>query len=232
MVDMPTSRCSTNKQGYFVLAGPQCAGKSTVKSYLYARFMTRRPGEPHPRNLVLLQEMRQLVMHEHGIHSAIFIDSCTECEIVERDLARMDDILRRADERLYLDETNVFTLAHASRRGLDTAFHLAAYVERLKRLDAAVLFFDLAPALSWSRREARYNERVKGFPRSEADVVLNQYRRYLDEVDSCLSMIRASLPVDIVRIDASRSTEDTLSRSAEVFVALARARGVEFCKRF
>jgi hypothetical protein len=229
---MPVNRRSTSTQGYFVLAGPQCAGKSTVKGYLYARFMTLRPGEPHPRNLVLLQEMRQLVMHEHGIHSAIFIDSCTEVEIVERDLARMDDILRHDDERLYLDETNVFTLAHATRRGLDTAPHLVAYVERLKRLDAAVLFFDLAPALSWSRREARYNERVRGFPRSEAAFVLNQYRHYLDEVQSCLSIIRASLPIEVVRIDASGSTEDTLSRSAEAFVALARARGVEFTARF
>jgi thymidylate kinase len=225
------------RAGFVVLAGPQCAGKSTAKNYLYARYMTREsrsqfPRKTPPRNLRLLQEMRQLVMHERGIHSAIFIDSETEQEIIARDLARLRTTLCTNRESTFLDETSVFTLAHARRQGLPIDESFARYREHLASLDAVMLFLDVPPTVSWARRKARYQERIVGFPLDEAAVVLSLYREYLDAVyaETLDLMNRIDLPT--YRIDASGPMEDTLSACAQAFVNFAGEQHIELCPRF
>jgi hypothetical protein len=130
--------------------------------------------------------MRQEVMAAHGIHSAIFIDTETELEIIRRDLARLDRI--GADyHRVYLDETSIFTLAHARCRGLDVQHLRAEYATRLKELGASILFLDVGPDVSWRRRGAVYETRVHGFPCLEAQAVLAQYRRLSHSPVPCTS---------------------------------------------
>jgi thymidylate kinase len=222
---------------FFIIAGPQCAGKTTTKSYLYSRYMaiarSQTPGAtPEHRNLFLLPEMRQLVMHERGIHSAIFIDIDTERKIVERDLARMDDIIEKADDRIYLDETNIYTLAHARRRGLHVNDLVSEYGHRLQTLNAAILFLDVPPDISWQRRKVRYQERVNGFPQTEAAKVMEMYRDYLVTLHQELMNVSNMLKIELRRIDATGSVEATLSAAAIEFEQLTGARSVALVRRF
>jgi thymidylate kinase len=218
---------------FFVIAGPQCAGKSTAKNYLYARYMSQSAANLHPpRNLALLQEMRQLVMHERAIHSGIFIDAETEDEIIRRDLERLEIIRDSASDRVYLDETNIFTLAHARRHSVTIEQSLRRYRELLQSLNANVIFFSASPSLSWTRRKPRYEERVAGFPPEEAAAVLLLYREYLDFAHSGLLELRKQVDIPIWEIDASGPLEDTLRACARTFVDAAAKLNVRLVPRF
>ena len=99
--------------------------EETVLDKCDSRYIVRVPrsqvtGRSSLRNLVLLQEMQQLVMHEHGIYSAIFIDAETEQEIIRRDLERMENILLFCTVAVNVctSTKQVFTLVHARRHGL------------------------------------------------------------------------------------------------------------------
>ena len=109
---MSSAHASQQSAGYFIIAGPQCAGKTTAKKYLYARYMvvgrSSRNDLQEQRNLTLLPEMRQVVMHERGIHSAIFIDVETELEIIQRDLDRMDAFMFQPMRHLTDDDVDGF----------------------------------------------------------------------------------------------------------------------------
>jgi hypothetical protein len=185
-----------------------------------------------PKNLILLQEMRQVVMHERGIHSAIFIDVDTENEIIRRDLDRMDQIIAAGDTRVYLDETSVFTIAHALRRGISVDHYCREYCERLRALRAEILFFEVPPAIAWARRKPRYEERVAGFPTDQAAAVLALYRSYLFGLHDALLETRSRLQLPVRCIDASIAIEDTLEASARTFLACAAERGIALSARF
>lgn len=229
------SAAMTRSTGFMIVAGPQCAGKSTVKRYLYSRYMVCDPRGAETslrhRNLALLPEMRQTVMHERDIHSAIFIDGETELEVIRRDLKRMDD-LRQEGGRVYLDETNIFTLAHARCRGVGVARHFEDYSARLSSLDAAILFLDVAPEISWERRRGRYQERVDGFPNDQAINVLDQYRRYLFEVYNALKELTLEVGVPVMHVDAAQSKAAVLQACADAFTEHLRSRGTCLRSRF
>lgn len=222
-----------NEPMVFVLAGPQCAGKSTVKNYLYARYMRQgtQTGQP-PRNLVLLQEMRQLIMHERGIHSGIFIDRDAEEEIVRRDLERLEMVVAGGKGLIYLDETSVFTLAHASLRGLPISQPLDHYRSLFRPMQTAVIYLRIAPSMSWTRRKPKYEERVAGYPIEEAATVLKMYREYLEQVDVHLQHLKEQIGVRICEIDASGPLEDTLRRCAKAFIETCEELKVPIQARF
>jgi len=171
-------------------------------------------------------------MHEHGIHGAIFNDAHTEHEIAERDLERMDDLIQKSDDRIYLDETNIFTLAHARNRGLDIGNLVSEYRHRLQTLNAAILFLNVPPEVSWERRKVRYQERVTGFPRAQAAAVMDMYHDYLVTLHSELLNVSSLLKTEIVPIDATGSVEGTLSAAAAVFEQLAGTRSIKLVCRF
>lgn len=218
----------------FLLAGPQCAGKSAVRNYLFARYMVQQTAsQPFPqRNLVLLQEMRQLVMHEHGVHSAIFIDASLEEEIIRRDLHRLEMIVQSREQLVYVDETGPFTLAHARRHGIGIGDALERYRQYLTGLGAAILFLDIPPSISWARRKSRYEERLFGFPPDEAAVVLARYREYLESVYGGLLEVIDLLGLPTLRVDASGAIEDTLRSCARGFEELATQRTITLVPRF
>jgi hypothetical protein len=217
----------------FVVAGPQASGKTTTKEYLACRYavLSGGAGDESPRNLTVLQEMRQIVMQERGIRSAIFIDSRAECEIIERDLRRMRGLLdSNLTGDIFLDETNAFTLAHAACHGLDISDYLMQYQDLLRDLDATVLFLDVPPDISWLRRQSVYQARVATFPVDQAKDVLVQHRRYLDTAYDCLCNLVQSLPVEVRKVDAAGPIQTTLQASAQAFLA---SRGsYTFCQRF
>lgn len=76
---------------------------------------------------------------------AIFMSEERELEVVQCDFGRMDLILKRTHKRLiYIDECNIFTIAHAAAHGIrQVEKYWDEYVDRLQKLRAKVIFLDV-----------------------------------------------------------------------------------------
>jgi thymidylate kinase len=223
-------------QGYFIMAGPQAAGKSSSIRYIHARYQADcslpEICDHAMLNIVLVREMRKILVNEHNVLGAIFMDISQDIEITKKDLARLDEIIGREDDRVYMDETNIFTLAHIMTRGHITNSYYEEYIQRLEQLKAAVMFLDLPPDISWQRRKARYEERVSDFPPLQRAVILERYREYLIKVHGPLHEIYDSLPLDKVMINTEGNLDDTQAKVAEAFEELALGRGIKLFTRF
>lgn len=204
-----------------VIAGPQGAGKSTVITKLSHQLSTVAalfPGQKAPL-FFPLQESRQIVVHKHMLLGAIFMGKQHEQEIVACDLERMDVMLERAfknviyREVVYLDECNVFTIAHALAHGaVELQQHWDEYVTRLAKLNAAVIFLDVPPNVSWDRRRARYEQRLVYFPSEQHEGILQKYRNYLVKLHPLLLDVYQRLPFPKVMVDGC-CPEDNVIRT-------------------
>ena len=119
-------------RGYFVIGGPQAAGKSSSIKYIHSKYLSIVPlltrgakgpdvpqSEHEFKNLIALQEMRQAIIYKYNINGGIFVERGEEEEIVKNDLARMDRILEDGNSNIFLDECNIFTLAHSRAHHID-----------------------------------------------------------------------------------------------------------------
>ncbi len=195
---------------YFVLAGPQAAGKSTLCQHICSGNST----------LIPLQESRQVIIHNCGKKGAIFMNYLDELEVIHYDMTRMFTILgqeRRGSS--YIDETNVFTLGHARAHGIDLVDgYFRQYLDLLKRFKAAVIFIDVPPTISWDRRRYRYAQRLWDFADQEREETMTRYRTYLDRLYPELLEIYDRLDLPKVKIDGSQTAEEVLRASREAFL--------------
>jgi thymidylate kinase len=205
-----------------IIAGPQAAGKSTAVTQLSSQACSIAPlflGKRAPL-LFPLQESRQIIVHKHMLLGAIFMTLEHELEVVNCDLERMDLILQRDQHHfVYVDEGNIFTLAHAAAHGITEAGrYWDSYVARLTRLNTAVIFLDVPPDVSWDRRQRRYEQRLAYFPESQREAIRQQYREYLGKLSPLLLDLYRRLPFPKVTIDGCSSKENVI---AEVFQSVA-----------
>lgn len=187
-----------------IIAGPQAAGKSTIVAKL--------SSQPYAvATLFPLQESRQIIVHKHMLLGAIFMTLEQELEVVSCDLARMDLILRRNQNHLvYLDECNIFTVAHAAAHGvLEIERYWNEYLTRLTRLNATVIFIDVPPEISWERRRRRYEQRLVYFPEDQHTAILRQYQDYQVKLHPLLLDVYRRLPFPKAIVDG-RAAEDTV----------------------
>jgi thymidylate kinase len=208
-----------------IVAGPQAAGKSTVISKLGSDPYILSPlfrGDAAPL-LFPLQESRQIIVHKYILLGAVSFTAAHELEVIECDLARMH-IMRepRWGSTLFLDECNVFTLAHAQvRNTIPLDSHFEDYLRRLQQLETAVLFLDIPPEISWERRRRRYEQRLAAFPEHERQAVMQYYHDYLFQLHPSLHEVYQKLPLRKVMIDASSSPENVLKRVCQELAQLA-----------
>ena len=194
---------------FLVLAGPQAAGKSTAQKTICA-------DEP---STIPLQESRQIVVHRNHRKGAIFMTRDDELEVIHNDMHRMFRIIGEGDPgRVYLDETNIFTLGHALAHGIDLLDgYFRQYVDLLARLRAAVLFIDVPSDVSWERRRARYVHRLCDHPADERDRLLDWYRSYLDRLYPKLVEIFERLDLPKIRVNGCGSFADTTAAIAKAY---------------
>jgi thymidylate kinase len=215
--------------GYIILAGPQAAGKSTALNYISCNYQSRVSPEsaqefgakipryaPNghgslPTNLVILQEMRQMVLRNHSVPGGVFVDWAGEAEIIDKDLQRLDEIIARKDNRVYIDETNIFTLAHAQFHNIEIEPCFKEYIKRLEQTNPLIIFLDVSPDTSWQRRKSRYEERVMDFPADAKAKALNRYRDYLKKIHQELYKFYERLDLPKVMINTEKPLEDVLT---------------------
>ncbi len=183
---------------FFIFAGPQAAGKTTIIENINREFRHLSPffRSKNPA-LFPLQESRAIVSHTHMLLGGIFMRPEHEIAAVDCDFKRMDLILERRPTRkiIHMDECNVFTLAHASAHGVHLAqSYWDEYIRRLKKLHAKIIFLDVPPDISWERRQARYAERLIYFHESRHGALMKRYRKYLETMHPLLKELLERLP--------------------------------------
>lgn len=208
-----------------IIAGPQAAGKSTIISGLSEQYHGVLPlfNRRCPPRLFPLQESRQIVVHKYALLGAIFMTREHELEVAECDLGRMDLILGRARNHLvYIDECNVFTLAHAAAHGITGLdFLWDEYMTRLEKLNAKVIFIDVPPEISWERRRAKYEQRLVYFEKRRHKGIISLYHDYIVGTYERLKDVyrRVLLPKEMV--DGRQSKENVLRAVSEILAKLS-----------
>jgi predicted kinase len=199
---------------FFILAGPQAAGKSTFAKSICA-------NEPR---VVSLEESRQIIVHNYQRKGAIFMTELDEIEVIHHDMTRMFTILgQNRRQHLYLDETNVFTLAHARAHGIDLLEgYFRQYCDLLTRLNTGVVFIDVPPEISWERRRHRYAQRLWELQDEERHEIMMKYKQYLNRLHPELVVMYDRLELPKEKIDGAAGVADT---SLAVVEAFRRLRG-------
>lgn len=207
-----------------IVAGPQAAGKSTVIAKLSSQPQNVAPffGDQRASIIFPLQESRQIITHKHILLGAIFMTLEHEIEVVNCDLERMDLILQRNQNQfMYVDECNIFTIAHALAHGVtQVEKYWDEYVVRLARLNAVVVFLNVLPSISWDRRSRRYEQRLIYFPEDQREIILERYHSYLTKLHPLLLDVYSRLPFPKVIIDSSCSEDNVIEMVCEQITAL------------
>lgn len=213
---------------FIVIAGPQAAGKTTVISTLNEQYENLSPlitvlGQHSLPFLFPLQESRQIMIHRDVILGGIFMTSEQELEVIKWDLNRMDLILAQEHDNLvYLDECNIFTIAHAKAHGFDQAEeHWSDYTTRLEKLQAGVIFLDISLQLSWERRQHRYQQRLVCFAESERARIMGEYYEYLKRLRPLLLSVYERLNIPKIMIDASLPKTTVMQKVSKALTELA-----------
>lgn len=211
-----------------IIAGPQAAGKSTVITTLASCYQGIAALFPRKWSPLIfpLQESRQIIVHKYLLLGAVFMSSEQEREIVNCDLARMELMLQRARDRkkrvVYLDECNIFTLAHAAAHGIrDVEKYWDEYVLQLQQLSAKVIFLNIPPELSWERRSRRYEQRLIYFHNSQHASVRVRYRDYLVKIHPLLLETYERLPFPKVMIDATYPEKKVMEMVSKTLAKLS-----------
>ena len=199
-----------------IIAGPQAAGKSSVITSLDRQYrdVTKYFCGKKGALLFPMQESRQIIVHKHMLLGAIWMTKEHEREVVDCDMERMDLILKRNEKELvYVDECNVFTIAHAVAHGIiEVEQYWYEYMLRLDRLKAKVLFLNIPVEISWERRRVHYERRLVYFSKDQHQSIMRRYRDYLDIMRLSLIDVYKRLPFPKSMIDANCSKEQVLAK--------------------
>lgn len=210
---------------FFIVAGPQAAGKSTVIYHLnqQCRNASRLFPEREPLLLFQLQESRQVIAHKYMLLGAIFMTHRHEREVIQCDFSRMDVILKRTQGHLvYIDECNLFTIAHAEAHGIrNLDRYLDGYLSRLEKLQAKIIFFDIPPEVSWERRRPVYEQRLVYFPKNRRAQIMERYRSYQLRVYTLLRALYERVPCSKVMIDAHLSKGSLIEEVSKTMMRLS-----------
>jgi thymidylate kinase len=217
-----------NMKRFIVIAGPQAAGKTTVISALNEQYQNLSSlitffGQHSLPFLFPLQESRQIMIHRDVVLGGIFMTPEQELEVIKWDLNRMDLILaQKHDNLVYLDECNVFTIAHALAHQFARAEdYWDEYMARLEKLQAGVIFLDVPFQLSWDRRQHRYKQRLVCFPESDHARIMEEYYFYLVKLGPELLKIYERLTIPKIKIDASLPKNTVMQNVSKALAELA-----------
>ncbi|MDO8483219.1 MAG: hypothetical protein Q7S86_05385 [bacterium] len=210
-----------------IVAGPQASGKSTTIDMLNRQFRTMSPLLPVRKRPIIfpLQESRQIVIHKHMLLGGIFMTKEHEQEVVECDIIRMNLILKRNCKRIvYMDECNIFTIAHARVNGAThPEAYWGTYMALLEKLQTKVIFLDVPPDVSWERRRRKYEERLIYFPKKRHAEITKQYRTQLYRMYPMLKELYRRIPFPKEIIDACAPSEFVLQQASGALARLSTA---------
>lgn len=213
---------------FIIIAGPQAAGKSTIITKIATQYRNVVPFLLKIKKQIpiifSLQESRQIIVHKNALLGAIFMTVEDEKEVAECDLKRMDLILDRKDDNylIYIDECNIFTIAHAIAHGVTQVSDFwKKYMRRLEKLNAKIIFLDVPPKISWLRRQQSYRDRLIYFPKNQHEEIMTRYRKYIEKLYPELLNLYTELPLPKIKINANYPIKDVLQKTSESLVQIS-----------
>ena len=194
---------------FIIVAGPQAAGKSTLISRL------KEQGQRNPESLCdlhplfPLQECRQIVSHQFILLGAIFMTPEQESLAISYDFARMDSISSRrgGNHITYVDECNIFSIAHAAAHGISEDKFWDNYLKRLYQFRTRIIYIDLPAEISWERRHRVYEQRLVYFPKRQHAEIMRRYHAYLIRLQVSLNEMFDRIPFPKTMIDGRQDKE-------------------------
>ena len=136
---------------YIIIAGPQASGKSTAKKHIEKTF----------KNVIVLEEAAEILLRQKGISGGAFVDVDFERDLLDFDLKKMRKCLEGRNV-IYVDETNIFSSAHAKIRDPEVGEELfSGYVQMLNRFNTGIIFTHVNPEASLKRKETVYMKRYQ-----------------------------------------------------------------------
>lgn len=172
---------------YVIIGGPQASGKSHAQRHLVRTY----------KNIVALREAGQILLERErekgNLLGGALVDRQFEKGVLQLDLERMKGIPHEPSNNIYLDESNIFAVAHARVKNPDLAEILfLKYSQALSSFDTGVIFTHIAPEVSWKRRERAYTQRYMGSPDFEDR--MKRSRDYIFQLYPFLMELYRTLP--------------------------------------
>jgi thymidylate kinase len=167
------------KMQYLIIAGPQAAGKTTTKRYLEGKCI-----EEGNKNFKFLDESRDIISKKHSSFGTLTLTRDLEYKIIEEDLSRLKGIEEREKDKdiTYVDETSIFSLAHSSLHSIKIKDYFKEYMDILRKMNSRVIFLDIPPEISLSRRKSRYEKRFASMGEDENKDAIGEVWKYFNGV--------------------------------------------------
>jgi thymidylate kinase len=180
-------RGNVKKPLYILIAGPQASGKSTAVRLL---------GEILPGS-VIHNECGAFVLSSMRDSGGAFVTEEMERKILECEFAKLCGVA----EGIHVDETGVFSLAHARGLGFGEMADefLPRILDELEKFDVRIVFIDTDPDVSWDRRKHVYIDR--GF----LDDEMQEARAKIDRTYGELKKLYEELSFEKVLIENNSS---------------------------
>lgn len=195
----------------FIIAGHQAAGKTTAKIILEEALRDNFKKYPSTK-IQSWDEAGAMIIKKHQGGGGQFISTQQEKEIIEFDLARLKKLIINTQENLIIiDETNIFSLAHANARGLNwEKKYLENYLKYLQSLETTIIFLESLPETSWQRRQRKYQERCLGMDEEQATEAMQSYRTYLNNLYPSLLALYEKMPFPKIKINTDQPENLTI----------------------
>lgn len=183
-------------QAYIIIGGPQASGKSVAQRHIGRTY----------RNIVVLREAAQVLLEgerQKGIVlGGALVDREFETRVLQFDLERMRNITHKPSNDIYVDESNIFTVAHARAKNMDLAEMLfLKYRQALSSFSTGVVFIHVTPEVSWRRREPAYVRRYQGSPDFEDR--MKRSKEYIFQLYRHLTTLYQALPYPKQQVEGS-----------------------------
>lgn len=164
---------------YIIIAGPQAAGKTTAK-----RNIEETCRNLNIQNFRFLDESRDIISKKYSPFGTLTLTKDWEYKIIEYDLNRLKDIRDREGDKevTYVDETSIFSLAHSTLHGINIKNYFNEYMDILKKINSRVLFLDVFPEISMSRRKSRYENKFVNMDDDERRDAMKEVWNYFNGV--------------------------------------------------
>lgn len=197
---------------YIIIAGPQAAGKTTTKKYLENKYENQE--------IIFLQNSRNIVNKNCNPGGALTVTRNLEFQMIEEDLNRLKTIEEKSKinpNSIYVDETGIFTLAHSGLYNINIKDYFKEYINLLSKLNPKIIFLDVNPEISWTRRKEKYEKRIENFDENEKINARKELKNYMNFVYPKLIKMFEKINLPKIKIDNQLNKEEAMKNIERIF---------------
>jgi len=211
-------------RAYVIIGGPQASGKSLAQRHIGATY----------RNIVVLREAAQVLLERErkrgNVIGGALVDREFERRVLQFDLERMRNIPHKPSNDIYVDESNIFTVAHARVKNADLAETLfLKYTQALNSFSTGIVFIHVTPEVSWNRRELAYVRRYQGT--ADFEDRMKRSKEYILQLYHHMTTLYQTLPYPKQRVEGAVPFHEFERNVENAFEEVCQGIGTRFERR-